>query len=105
MGKTAPGRKVSDGTEEKAMSGLSGLPNVGKVLEQNLLAVGIETPERLREVGAKEAFLRIRLQCDPGACLHMLYGIQGAVLGIPDKLLPPEARQELKAFFKGLEGK
>jgi len=35
----------------------------------------------------------------------MLYGIQGAVLGIPDKLLPPEARQELKAFFKGLEGK
>ena len=84
------------------MSGLSGLPNVGKVLEQNLLAVGIETPERLREVGAKEAFLRIRLQCDPGACLHMLYGIQGAVLGIPDALLAPEVKRELKAFFKGL---
>jgi len=102
MGKTAPGRKVSDGTEEKAMSGLSGLPNVGKVLEQNLLAVGIETPERLREVGAKEAFLRIRLQCDPGACLHMLYGLQGAVEGIPDRFLSDEKKQELKAFFRSL---
>ncbi len=85
------------------MSELSKLSNVGKVLEENLLAIGIETPEQLRHTGAKEAFLRIRLQCDPGACLHMLYGIQGAVLGIPDKLLPAETKQELKEFFHGLD--
>ncbi len=84
------------------MSGLSKLPNVGRVLEENLMAVGIETPEQLAEVGAKEAFLRIRLQRDPGACLHMLYGIQGAIEGIPDKLLSADTKQDLKAFFNHL---
>ncbi len=58
------------------MSELSKLPNVGKVLEENLQAVGIETPEQLQAIGAKEAFRRIRRQRDPGACFHMLYGIQ-----------------------------
>jgi len=84
------------------MSELLKLPNVGKVLEENLRAVGIETTEQLLEIGAKEAFRRVRLQRDPGACLHMLYGIQGASLGIPDKLLPADIKQELKAFFHSL---
>ncbi len=85
------------------MSELSKLPNVGKVLEKNLLAVGIETPQQLREVGVEEAFLRIRQQQDSGACLHMLYGLQGALLGISDSLLPVEKKQELQTFFKSLE--
>lgn len=84
------------------MSKLSKLPNIGKILEANLLAVGIETPEQLRELGAKEAFRRIRRYRDPGACLHMLYGIQGAVVGIPDKHLSPHTKQELKSFFHSL---
>jgi len=82
------------------MSELTKLPNIGRVLEENLLAVGIETPKQLRDVGAEEAFRRIRLQCDPSACLHMLYGLQGAVEGIPDKFLTDDKRQELKALFK-----
>lgn len=81
---------------------MSKLPNVGRVLEENLMTVGIETPKQLAEVGAKEAFLRIRLQRDPGACLHMLYGIQGAIEGIPDKLLSADTKQDLKTFFNHL---
>lgn len=84
------------------MSELLKLPNVGKVLEGNLLAVGIETVEQLRQIGAEEAFWRIRLQRDPGACLHMLYGIQGAILGIPDKQLPFDVKEKLKGFFQSL---
>jgi len=84
------------------LSELSKLPNVGKVLEENLLAVGIETLEQLREIGVEETFRRIRLQRDPNACLHMLYGIQGAILGIPDKFLSIAIKQELKAFFHSL---
>lgn len=84
------------------MSALSVLPNVGKVLEDYLLRVGIETPEQLRAAGAKEAFLRIRAQVDPGACLHMLYGVQGAVDSIRDQFLPDNVKQDLKAFFKTL---
>lgn len=84
------------------MSELSKLPNVGKVLERELLKIGIKTPEQLRQIGSKEAFFRIRLQSDPGACLHMLYGIQGAIEGVPDKLLTEETKNELKAYYKTL---
>jgi DNA transformation protein len=84
------------------MSALSDLSNVGKVLEENLLSVGIETPEQLRKIGAKEVFMRIRAHKDPTACLHMLYGLQGAVEGIPDKHLSEAVKQDLKSFFKTL---
>ena len=86
------------------MSELLKLPNVGKVLAENLIGIGIETPEQLRQLGSKEIFLRIRSQRDAGACLQMLYGIQGAIQGIPDKQLTAETKADLKEFYKGLEG-
>jgi len=79
---------------------LSGLPNVGKVLEGSLRQVGIDTPEQLRQLGAEEVFLRIRTQVDTSACLRMLYGIEGAIQGIPDKDLSTETKSELKQFFR-----
>ena len=82
--------------------GLRGLPNVGKVLEKNLMDVGITTPEALQEEGACSAFLKIRAAVDPGACLHMLYGLEGAVRGIPDAMLDAETRNALRDFFASL---
>ncbi len=38
---------------------LSELPNIGKVLEQELINTGTRTPTELRNVGSKAAFLRI----------------------------------------------
>ncbi len=83
------------------MSELSSLPNVGKVLENNLKAAGITSAEELREVGTKEAFIRIRM-IDSGACIQMLYGLHGAVVGVRDNDLPKETKDELKQFFKSL---
>ena len=65
------------------MGNLSSLPNVGKVLEANLNSIGIYTPEQLVKMGSKDAFAHIRL-IDSGACLHMLYGLEGAIQGIKD---------------------
>jgi DNA transformation protein len=84
------------------VSALSGLPNVGKVLEDNLLKIGIETPEQLRNIGAEETFLLIRMQVDPGACIHMLYGIQGAIDGVSDKFLSAQVKERLRMFYKTL---
>ncbi|GHU77616.1 competence protein TfoX [Clostridia bacterium] len=84
------------------MSALSDLPNVGKVLEGSLLEIGIETPEQLRHIGAEETFIRIRMQVDPGACLHMLYGIQGAIDGVQDKFLSVQTKEHLRLFYKTL---
>ncbi|MCL2321203.1 MAG: TfoX/Sxy family protein [Oscillospiraceae bacterium] len=84
------------------MKSLSDMPNVGKVLESNLIQIGVETPEELSRMGAEEAFIRIRAQVDSGACLHMLYGIQGAIDGIPDKFLPDDKKEKLRKFYKTL---
>lgn len=81
------------------MGKLTDLPNVGKILEENLIKSGIETPDQLRELGAEEVFSRIRAYADPGACLHMLYGIQGAIEGIPDKFLEAGTKEKLKNFY------
>ena len=77
---------------------LRDLPNLSKVNEEKLIAAGIETPEALRALGAKEALLRVRRTCDPGACLMMLWGLEGAVRGVPKKELPEDVKAELKAW-------
>jgi DNA transformation protein len=82
------------------MASLTDMPNIGPVAAEALEKVGIETPDQLREIGAKEAWLRIKAQVDPGACLHLLQGLEAAVEGIPKKLLTAEKRAELNAFFK-----
>ena len=83
------------------MGELAILPNVGKVLEKNLNEIGIYTIKQLRDIGSKEAFIRIKM-IDPGACLHMLYGMQGAIDGIKDSLLPESTKCDLKIFYKNL---
>ena len=54
------------------MGELSKLPNIGKAVEAQLIQVGIETPEALRQVGAKAAWLKIQ-EIDPSACIHRLH--------------------------------
>lgn len=84
------------------MERLTDLPNIGNKLAENLEKAGISTPDQLRAVGAEEAFLRIRAQVDPTACLHQLEALAGAEAGIRKSLLPPERKVELKAWFRQL---
>lgn len=84
------------------MEKLTDLPNIGPVLAGNLEKAGIDTPDRLRELGAEEAFLRIRTRVDPTACLHQLEALAGAAAGVRKSLLPPERKAELKVWFRSL---
>lgn len=81
---------------------LSSLPNIGKVTERQLIESGIETPEQLKETGAKEALLRIRLHSDPGACIRVLYALQGAIDGVKDTALDETTKKDLLGFFRTL---
>ena len=84
------------------MGKLIKLPNIGKILEKSLNDIGINTFEELREIGTKEAFLQIRMFVDEGACLHLIYALEGAILGVRYTLLPPEIKTELKDFFNSI---
>lgn len=77
-------------------------PNIGPVLAGHLEKAGVAGPEQLRELGAGEAFMRIRAQVDPTACLHMLEALAGAEAGVKKSLLPPERKAELKAWYQKL---
>lgn len=81
------------------MKALTEMPNVGKVLAQKLIEVDINTPNELISTGSENAFIRIRT-VDPGACIDMLYALEGAIQGIRWHSLSPGRKEELTAFFR-----
>ena len=81
------------------MGELSGLPNIGPKVEEQLKAVGIDTAEELRRIGAEDAWLRIQAM-DPSVCIHRLLALEGAIQGVKKTVLPPERRAALKAFYE-----
>ncbi len=80
------------------MGELAKLPNIGPELERQLMAVGIDTPDELKRVGSREAWLRI-LERDPSACLMRLSALEGAIQGIRWHHLDSATKESLKAFY------
>lgn len=83
---------------DKKASSLTALPNIGKVIAEQLTAAGIDTPEKLREAGSRAAFLRIQA-FDPSACINRLMALEGAVQDIRWHSLTPTCKAELREFY------
>ena len=81
------------------MGELSKLPNIGKAVEAQLIQVGIGTPEALREIGAKAAWLKIQ-EIDPSACIHRPLALEGAIQGVKKSGLSDTVKADLKAFYQ-----
>ena len=77
------------------MGELSKLPNIGKAVEEQLNKVGIDTSEKLRELGAERAWLEIQ-KIDESACIHRLLALEGAICGVKKT---DERKAELKEFY------
>ena len=71
------------------MGELSKLPNIGKVVEEQLNKVGINTAKKLKELGAERAWLEIQ-KIDESACFHRLLALEGANSGLPGTFKRPE---------------
>ncbi len=81
------------------MSKLIHLPNISRELEEKLLAIGIQTPEQLREKGSRNVFLRIKT-ADSSACYNMLLSLEGAIQGRLIEDLDERDKEELKIFME-----
>ena len=79
------------------MGELSSLPNIGRVVEEQLMQVGIHSAGELKRVGAKEAWLRIQA-VDESACIHRLMALEGAIEGVKKSMLSDEVKADLKEF-------
>jgi DNA transformation protein and related proteins len=73
--------------------------NIGSDTESKLIRVGIDSFNKLESIGSEQAFLRLQT-IDPGACLSLLYGLDGAINGIKWNELSPIRKQELQQFYK-----
>jgi DNA transformation protein len=59
---------------------IADLPNFGPKSQQMLARAGIHTLERLRELGAVPAFVRVK-RAGTNASLNLLWAIEGALTG------------------------
>ena len=81
------------------MAELSKLPNIGKIVEEQLNQVGITTGAQLKEIGAKAAWLKIQ-EIDESACINRLMALEGAIRGVKKTMLPVEVKADLKDFYR-----
>lgn len=79
------------------MSKLTDMMNIGKEMAKKLNAVGIDSPEKLIEIGSKQAFLQLK-QNYPNVCLVHLYTLEGAITNTGFNCLSEEKKKELHQF-------
>ncbi len=84
------------------MSKLTELPNIGKTLALKLNEIGISNKRELMEMGSENAIIKIATIENSGACINMLYALEGAIQGIRWHGLSVERKNELSNFFKRL---
>lgn len=85
------------------MSELTSMMNIGKEMEKKLTAVGIDSSEKLIEIGAKQAFLKLKEEY-PSVCLVHLYSLEGAISNTEFNCLSEDKKKELKEFSDFLKG-
>lgn len=84
------------------MTELTQMINIGKEMESKLKSVDIFSAEKLVEIGAKEAFFRLKIKY-PQVCLVHLYTLEGAIQNIEFNCLSEETKKDLKVFSDSLK--
>ncbi|RLD26738.1 MAG: competence protein TfoX [Bacteroidetes bacterium] len=82
------------------MKKLTDLPNIGKTLAHKLNTIGIENEQDLKTIGSENAIIKIATIENGGACINMLYALEGAIQGIRWHGLSEERKDELKEFYR-----
>ncbi len=85
------------------MTALKSLKNVGPKTIDWLETVGIETVEDLEALGAAAAYMRLKAAFPHKVTRNALWGIQGALLGIPWNQLPASMKADLLTQVEELE--
>ena len=85
------------------MSELTTMMNIGKEMARKLSSVGIDSPEKLIELGSKQAFTKLKAAY-PNVCLVHLYTLEGAIYNTEYNRLSEDTKKELKTFSDSLKG-
>ena len=92
-------------TEQVAKDLAKQLRNVGPRLAEKLVAAGIYTPEKLRQIGAKKAFAKMYPTGDSYGDFNAayLYALEGAIRDCDWLDIPESIKQEYKQYAQSLQ--
>jgi len=81
------------------------LRNVGPKLAAKLLEAGIDSPDKLRQLGAKKAFARMYPVGDSYGDFNAayLYALEGAIRNCDWLEIPDSVKQDYKEFARQLQ--
>ena len=94
-------------TEKRVRDLAKQLRNVGPKLAAKLIEARIDTPEKLRQVGAKQAFEKMYASGDSYGDFNAayLYALEGAIRDCDWLEIPHEIKQEYRKFAQRLQAK
>ncbi len=81
---------------------LKELPNISNVLSAQLLAVGINSAEQLREIGAEKAIIML-VQNRVDVCHNKACAIEGAIQNIRWHNLDKDSKNMVKAILSNIK--
>jgi len=81
--------------------GAAEMRNIGPTTAAWLAEVGIDTPERLRRLGAVEAYRRVKAWRPWDVTLTLLWALEGAITDVDWMDVSPERRLELRRALEG----
>jgi DNA transformation protein len=81
------------------------LKNVGPKLAEKLVEAGIDTPEKLKKLGAKTAFLKMYEHGDKYGDYNAayLYALEGAIRDCNWLYIPDQLKTEYKKYAQSLQ--
>ncbi|GEO47545.1 TfoX/Sxy family protein [Companilactobacillus kimchii] len=81
---------------------LTDLPNIGKVLNEQLSKINVTDVVTLKKLGSQKVYLKLKSLKAPDRfyCIQMLYSLEGAIQGVPYTKLSSEKKTELLNFFR-----
>lgn len=88
-------------TPPRRAARLEAMRNIGPRSASWLRAAGIDTPDRLRALGAVEAYRRVRAAAPDRVSLVLLWALHGALIDAPYTALPAEMKAALRTELRG----
>lgn len=87
-----------------ALQQMQSLRNIGPRCAEQLIAAGIDTPQKLRALGAEEAFLRLVGHHGGMICFNAcyLYALEGAITDTDWREISEQKKTAFKQFTKDL---
>jgi DNA transformation protein len=71
------------------------LRNIGPKSTERLAAAGVHSLEDVERLGVVETYLRVKAAFPDRVSLNLLWGLQGALMGIPWNQIPDDIKQDL----------